>query len=252
MSGLRFDIYEGPANTRPLLLVHGLFGSAKNFSSMARKLSDRSTVIVPDMRNHGESPRFETQSYFDMAEDLAGLIDAPVDVMGHSMGGKAAMVLALTQPEKIARLIVADIAPVAYTHTQRPLVEAMQSLETDTFSSRRDADEALSARVPERAVRAFLLQSLDVAGKRWRLNLDVLSAEMEKITGFPDVDGSFEGETLFLRGGQSDYVQEEAMERIAALFPKATHEALPKAGHWLHADDPAGFEAACRTFLDAA
>ena len=248
MSTLRTDIYEGPGD-RPLLLVHGLFGSARNFSTMARKLSDKRTIIVPDMRNHGTSPRFSTQSYFDMAGDLAALINEPMDVVGHSMGGKAAMVLALTQPQKVASLIVADIAPVGYRHTQLPLIEAMQRLDLSGISSRRDADNALAQSVAEPAVRAFLLQSLDVADKRWRLNLDVLGAEMDKIIGFPAMSQHYGGPTLFLRGGKSDYVQDASHAEINRLFPNATHQELPNAGHWLHAEDPSGFEAACRTFL---
>ncbi|MEL7344395.1 MAG: alpha/beta fold hydrolase [Pseudomonadota bacterium] len=248
MSLLKTDIYEGPGD-RPLLIVHGLFGSARNFSSMARKLSDQRTVIVPDMRNHGESPRFGTQSYFDMADDLARLIDTPMDVIGHSMGGKAAMVLALTAPLKVASLLVGDIAPVAYSHTQLPLVRAMQGLDLAAVSSRRDADSGLCKQVSQASVRAFLLQSLDVAQKRWRLNLEVLGNEMNKIIGFPDVVGQYDGPTLFLRGGQSDYVQEKHHATIARLFPAATHQSLVGAGHWLHAEDPKGFEAACRAFL---
>lgn len=245
---LKTDIYEGPGD-RPLLLVHGLFGSARNFSTMARKLSDERTVIVPDMRNHGTSPRFSTQSYFDMAGDLAALIDAPMDVIGHSMGGKAAMILALTAPEKVASLIVADIAPVGYRHTQLPLIDAMQALDLSAVSSRRDADTALAQSVADPAVRAFLLQSLDVADKRWRLNLEVLGAEMDKIVGFPPMTQSYAGPTLFLRGGKSDYVQDASRPEIERLFPNASHETLADAGHWLHAEDPRGFEAACRAFL---
>lgn len=216
---------------------------------MARRLSDRRTVIVPDMRNHGESPRFETQSYHDMAADLAALIKDPIDVVGHSMGGKAAMVLALTAPEKVNSLAVADIAPVAYGHTQLPLIRAMQALDLDRISNRREADNRLRSSIPEPEVRAFLLQSLDIPNKRWRLNLDVLAGQMDHIIGFPPTAGRFLKKTLFLSGGASDYVRPEHRSRIAELFPGAKHEVLEGAGHWLHAEDPKGFESSLRRFL---
>ncbi|MZR12620.1 alpha/beta fold hydrolase [Maritimibacter sp. DP07] len=238
----------------PILIVHGLFGSGRNWGVIAKRLSDSRRVVTVDMRNHGDSPRADDQSYAAMAEDLAEVIEeigGPADVIGHSMGGKAAMVLALDRPALVNRLIVADIAPVDYGHSQLPLIEAMQGLDLSGVETRSDADQALAAAIPETPVRAFLLQSLDVREKRWKLNLDVLARDMEKVTGFPEVEGTFEGPTLFLAGAESDYVQPGHRSRIKALFPNAQQAKIPGAGHWLHAEKPREFEAAARAFLEA-
>ena len=244
-------IYDGPAGATPLLIVHGLFGSARNWGAIAKRVSKTRKVIAVDMRNHGESPRASTQSYFDMASDLAEVIDTPMDVLGHSMGGKAAMVLALEYPEKLHKLVVADIAPVGYAHSQMPMIEAMRSIDLSDVETRGDADRQMRNLVAEDGVRAFLLQSLAVTEKRWRLNLDVLAAEMDKIVGFPDVTGNFEGRTFFLSGAESDYVRPEHRDRIRELFPSSVFAKIPDAGHWLHAENPRAFEAAVLTFLDA-
>jgi esterase len=237
---------------KSLLIAHGLFGSARNWGVLSKRLSDTRRIDAVDMRNHGASPWFDSQSYADMAQDLAGEIDGQADVLGHSMGGKAALVLALTQPEKVARLIVADIAPVAYSHTQLHLIKAMQDVDLTAISSRRDVDDILSEQIDEPAVRAFLLQSLDMKGDvpRWALNLDVLAREMPDIIGFPNIEGRFDGPTLFLSGGASDYVRPEHRARILALCPNAEFRQIPGAGHWLHAEKPREFEAEIRAFLD--
>lgn len=225
------------------MIAHGLFGSARNWNVIAKRLSDQYFVICPDMRNHGNSPQFDTHSYFDMADDLAALLEGPSFVVGHSMGGKAAMVLALKHSELVKRLIVADIAPVSYSHSQSQHIDAMRSVDLSTVERRSEAGANFD---PE--VRDFLLQSLDVKEKKWLLNLDVLGAEMPKILGFPEVSGTFEGETLFLSGADSDYVKSEARPVIKELFPNAHFAKLRDAGHWLHAQKPREFEAAVRAF----
>ncbi|WP_179379139.1 alpha/beta fold hydrolase [Jannaschia marina] len=240
-----------PTDHPPLLIAHGLFGSARNWGVIAKRLSSDREVLAVDMRNHGNSPRVETQSYADMADDLAEVIGrGQMDVLGHSMGGKAAMVLALTRPEAVRRLIVADIAPVAYGHTQAHLIAAMRAVDLSSVTRRSEAAEQLSE-VPDDGTRAFLLQSLDVAEKRWTLNLDVLEAEMPKIIGFPDVTGPVDVPAFFLSGGESDYVRPEHRDTIKAFFPEARFAKIPGAHHWLHAEKPREFEAACRAFLDA-
>ncbi|MDD9921617.1 MAG: alpha/beta fold hydrolase [Boseongicola sp.] len=248
---LSTDEYSGPSGKTPLLIAHGLFGSARNWSVISKRLSDSRTVKTVDMRNHGDSPRRDTQSYADMAGDLAATLTEESDVLGHSMGGKASMLLALSHPDRVRRLIVADIAPIGYSHTQIHLIEAMKAIDLERIERRSDADEQLSMSVEDKGVRAFLLQSLDVKNKRWKLNLDVLAQEMDRIIGFPEVNGSFNGPTLFLTGSDSDYVLPEHRSRIRELFPKARFAKLPGAGHWLHADKPREFEAAVRVFLDA-
>ena len=232
-----------PSNPK-LLIAHGLFGSGRNWGVIAKRLSDQYFVVAPDMRNHGASPWYNTHSYFDMADDLAELLDGPTFVVGHSMGGKAAMVMAMKYPHLINKLVVADIAPVTYTHSQSQHIAAMRAVDLSGVERRSQAGETLD---PE--VRDFLLQSLDVKGKKWTLNLDVLEAEMPKIIGFPDIEGSFDRPTLFLSGADSNYVTRDYRPVIKDLFPAARFAKLPGAGHWLHAQKPREFEAALRAFL---
>ncbi|SMX32046.1 alpha/beta fold hydrolase [Actibacterium lipolyticum] len=247
-------VLNGPENADapPLLIAHGLFGSARNWGVIAKRMSDKRKVITVDMRNHGESDWKQTHSYPELADDLAEVIAAHggrADVMGHSMGGKTAMTLALKHPDAVNRLVVADIAPVAYTHSQNSLIAAMRAVDLSKVEKRSDADAQLSQHVPEASVRAFLLQSLDVKAKSWRLNLDVLEAEMSKIVGWPGAVGHFDGPTLFLSGADSDYVRSEYRPLIKTLFPAAKFAKIPGAGHWLHAEKPREFEAALQAFL---
>ncbi len=257
MSGALDLAREGfGAGVPGLLIVHGLFGSGRNWGAIARRLAEGRRVVTVDLRNHAGSPWAAEHGYPDLAADLAGVIAAeggPMDVLGHSMGGKAAMRLALERPDLVHRLIVADIAPVAYGHTQAHLIAAMRGLDLSDLRERRAADARLAATVPDPGVRAFLLQSLDMraAPPRWRLNLDALEAAMPLILGWPDPAGlpPFPGPALFLAGAQSDYIRPEHRAAIKALFPRAAQAKIPGAGHWLHADRPREFEAAVRAFL---
>ena len=243
----RITIGEGAAT--PLLIAHGLFGSARNWGVIQKRLSDRGPVTAVDMRNHGASFHDPVHDYPAMADDLAEAIDAPHDVLGHSMGGKAAMVLALRHPEKVRRLIVADIAPVPYTHSQMGPLTAMRAVDLSRVTSRADAREQMTDLDP--GTRDFLLQSLDLKDRRWTLNLDALDDQMSAILGFPEVTGTFDGPTMILKGETSDYVQDAHRDRIRALFPQARIVTIKGAGHWLHADKPREVEAAVRAFLDA-
>ena len=236
----------------PLLIVHGLYGSGRNWGVITKRLSDRGPVVAVDMRNHGDSFWSDGHSYEDMAGDLAQVIEAqgaPMDVVGHSMGGKAAMVLALTRPDLVSRLLIADIAPVAYTHSQIQFIEAMRAVDLSKVEKRSDAASQLAERIDDPTRQAFFTQSLDLKAKRWKLNLDTLANEMPEILGFPDISGSFEKPTLFLAGANSDYVVPEHRPIIRTLFPKARFAKIPNAGHWLHADRPREFEASIRAFL---
>jgi pimeloyl-ACP methyl ester carboxylesterase len=239
-----------------LVIAHGLYGSGRNWGVIARRLSDRREVVAVDMRNHGDSPRLPSQGYPEMAADLAEVIDSlgsPVDLLGHSMGGKAAMQLALTRPGLIRRLVVADIAPVAYQHDQTRHVHAMAALDLSRINTRAEADAALSRGVDDRNLRAFFLQSLDLRERppRWKLNLTVLEADMPKIVGWPGTHGRFDGPALFLTGADSHYVRPEHRDAIRELFPKARFARIPGAGHWLHAEKPREFEETVRVFLEA-
>lgn len=238
----------------PILIVHGLFGSGRNWGAIARRLSESRRVVTVDLRNHGMSFRAKSQSYPDMAADLAEVVAANggvADVIGHSMGGKAAMALALTRPGLVRRLMVADIAPVTYSHgaSHHDLIAAMKRLDLAQIETRGGADRALAGEIDNPSIRAFLLQSLDVKEKRWRLNLDVLDRELGTVLAFPDYDTTFDGPTLFLSGALSDYVRAEHRAQIKALFPNAKQAKLAGAGHWLHAEKPREFVATARAFL---
>ena len=238
----------------PLLIVHGLFGSARNWGVLQKRLAAKRRVIAVDLRNHGSSFWDDDNSYEALAGDLAEVITehgGVADVLGHSMGGKAAMVLALTRPEMVQRLIVADIAPVAYGHTQAKHIKAMQAVDMSVVTRRSEADKQLAAMVVEAPLRAFFLQSIGLgeSGARWKLNLEALGAEMPKIMGFPALASIFGGPVLMLRGASSDYVTPERQPEILRLFPQAAFEAIPGAGHWLHAEKPREFQAAVEAFL---
>ncbi|AVL52357.1 alpha/beta hydrolase [Roseobacter denitrificans] len=247
------NVNEFGAPTAPaVMIVHGLYGSARNWGVIAKRLSDGFRVYTVDLRNHGLSPHTQTHSYPEMAADLAETIEhlgGPVQLVGHSMGGKAAMALALTRPDLVHRLLVADIAPVAYTHSQLPFIHAMKAVNLDAVSRRSDAEAQLAAQGVEPALCSFFTQSLDLGEKRWRLNLATLEAEMDKIMSFPQFDTRFDGPTLFLSGAESDYVQPQHRQTIKSLFTRAQFAKLRGAGHWLHADKPREFETAVRSFF---
>jgi pimeloyl-ACP methyl ester carboxylesterase len=243
---------DGPETAPPLVIVHGLFGSARNWAGMAKRLAVGRRVLAVDMRNHGSSPWAATHDYAALAADLTEVIAAQgpmADVLGHSMGGKAAMVLALTRPDLVRRLVVGDIAPVSYTHDQSHLISAMRDVDLTRVTRRSEADKLLAETVEEAGVRAFLLQSLDIEGRRWRLNLDVLEAEMPQILGWPGIGGRADGPTLFLTGSTSRYVLPEHETKILALFPAARFVSVTGAGHWLHADRPEEVASAIQSFL---
>lgn len=249
------SISHGTATDKPTLLIaHGLYGSARNWSVIAKRLSDERRVVTIDMRNHGDSLWSDTHTYENMGGDLAEVIadiGTPVDVLGHSMGGKATMMLALRQPKQLRRLIIADIAPVAYGHSQMQFIDAMRTVDLSKVARRSDAEAQLADLGVDKALQSFFTQSLDVTGHRWRLNLDALAANMPHIMGFPHVNTDWSGPALFLSGSKSDYVRPEHRPLIRARFPKARFAKLSGAGHWLHAEKPREFEATVRAFINA-
>lgn len=241
-----------PTSGPKLLIVHGLYGSGRNWGVIAKRMSDDRMVLTPDMRNHGDSFWDPVHNYPAMAQDLIQVIEAqdgPVDVVGHSMGGKAAMVLALKRPDLVNRLVVADIAPVTYTHSQIQFIEAMRQVDLSRVTKRGDAASQLAQYVDDTTLQAFFTQSLDIKAQKWKLNLDALADQMPHILGFPDISGQYDGPTLFLSGATSDYVRPEHRSNIRQLFPKARFAKIPGAGHWLHAEKPREFEASLRAFL---
>jgi pimeloyl-ACP methyl ester carboxylesterase len=243
---------QGP----PVALLHGLFGTARNLGVVQRALAPRFRVLAMDMRNHGASPHAAQMDYAAMAADvletLAQHAALPAAVVGHSMGGKAAMVVALARPEHVGRLLVADIAPVAYEHHNLDLVAALEAIPLTPGLSRPSADAALAPAVPDAGLRAFLLQNLvPGAHPHWRIGLHEIAAAMPSIEGWDaPADAVYRGPTLFVRGAESDYVAAEHRPVIRALFPAARFVTLKNAGHWLHADNPAGFIGVVEAFLN--
>jgi esterase len=241
----------------PVVILHGLLGSARNWTSIAKELAGTHRVFALDLRNHGRSPWAGTMSFDAMAGDVAAFIErkglGPVTLICHSLGGKVAMRLALTRPELVERLVVVDVAPVAYAHTFAPFIEAMRQVDLGRVNRRSDAELQLQGAVPDAAMRNFLLQNLvkTDAGFVWRVNLEALAANMDELLGFPTPapDAAYGGPTLFIAGGRSHYVQPEHRPLIERLFPNAEHIVIADAGHWLHAERPAEFLAHLRRFL---
>lgn len=242
---------EGP----PVVLLHGLFGMGRNLGFVQRALAQRFRTLALDLRNHGASPhgadmRYDTMAG-DVAETLQDLGALPAAVIGHSMGGKTAMRLALRHPGAVGRLCVADIAPVAYAPRNDPIVAALRALPRTPGLTRTQADAALAAGVEDPSLRAFLLQNLVFgATPSWRIGLDEIAAALRDLEGWDDTAGlPYGGPTLFVAGARSDFIQPGHREVIRRLFPRARFVTVKNAGHWLHVDNPAGFLGVVEAFL---
>jgi esterase len=241
----------------PVVILHGLLGSARNWTSVARQLAPTHRVFALDLRNHGRSPWADTMSFEEMADDVSAFIGrhdlGPAALIGHSLGGKVAMRLALTRGGLVERLLVVDVAPVAYAHSFGPFVAAMQQVDLAAVHQRADAEAQLERRIPEVGFRNFLLQNLirTNGGYAWRVNLEALAANMPDLLGFPALpDGAvYRGPTLFVAGGRSSYIKPEHRPLIERLFPGAEHGVIEGAGHWVHAERPAEFLDRVRAFL---
>jgi esterase len=241
----------------PLIILHGLFGTFENWGSQIKTLSGQFKVVAVDMRNHGRSPHDVTMSYEAMAADVVELMDdlgiEQAHILGHSMGGKAAMQLALNAPERINKLIVVDIAPVQYRPHHDDVFAGLFSIQLDQLKSRGDADQQLAQHVSEPAVRAFLLKNLYRNEEKqfaWRMNLDVLHQRYADI-GAPPVGVPFTGNTLFIKGENSNYLLPEYREQVLGLFSLATYKVIQGAGHWPHAEKPAIFSKLVLDYLNA-
>jgi len=247
------EVGSGP----PLVLMHGLYGSSSNWRRIAKALSDQHRVISVDLRNHGASPWAATMSYAEMAGDVAALIerlalDRPA-VLGHSMGGKVAMTLALTDAARVGRLIVVDIAPVSYGDRFSSYNEAMRGVEALRATGRDEIRRALLQTIPEERTVGFLMTNLVRHGEQydWRINLAALTTSMPQISGFPAaLEGKrYDGAVTVIDGERSDYISPDDRPRFLAHFPQARFETIADAGHWLHADQPDAFIAAVRRAL---
>ncbi len=248
---------QGAAAGPPVVILHGLLGSSSNWRSIARRLAEQHRVFALDLRNHGESPHVDDMSYPAMADDVrAFLDDHKIDaatVIGHSMGGKTAMRLALDAPHRVDRLVVVDVAPTVSDHDHVPWLRAMASLDPSRITRRADAETLLEESIPDTAIVKFLLQNLasTPSGYAWRINLEAIENSLPALLDFPmDADAQpFTGATLFLRGAQSDYVLAKDETVIRALFPRADIVTIEGAGHWVHAEQPTRFLEALGDFL---
>ncbi len=246
------DGATGRAPRSPLVVLHGLFGSGDNWRSQAQSFAEGRIVLVPDMPNHGLSRHTDRATYSEVAdmvwnalespELVAALPDGPTErftLLGHSMGGKAAMAMAFTRPHAVERLIVADIAPRRYDPTHEDIFRAMAAVAADEVTGRGDADRIMKPFVPEKAVRMFLLKSFVPDGNgryRWRLNVSGLRRGYADIIDWPYVDERYDGPVRFIAGGRSHYIEPADVEAIERHFPDNEIETIAEAGHWLHAE----------------
>ncbi|MEZ5477437.1 MAG: alpha/beta fold hydrolase [Thiolinea sp.] len=242
---------------RPLVVMHGLLGSLDNWNTFASRQQDQRTVIALDLRNHGDSPHVDGMGYQLMSDDVIEVLDAlhlpQVDLMGHSMGGKVAMWLALQHPERVHRLIVVDIAPVNYPPRHQALLQAMLTMPLASFSKRREADDWLAPTVKQPFERAFLLKNLkwnEHSKLVWQCNLPEIGRHYLKLTAFPDSQLRYTGHALFIGGGQSDYLDEPHWQAAQAQFPGARRVMIAEAGHLPHVQTPDAFVEQVRAGLE--
>lgn len=239
---------EVRGNGHPLILVHGFLGALDNWRSMSKRLAAHYRVYLIDLRNHGHSPHSEMMNYSVMARDLSEFFLAhgieSGFVLGHSLGGKVAMQFALECPALVDKLIVADMAPKAYPPAHKPLLAALRQLNVNTLKSYAEADTALAAAIGDAALRRFVIKNLEHGSDgsfRWRIALEPIIANYDKLTQAITVGNTFDKPVCFLRAGRSNYVEESDLDLIRSLFPRAELRAIPNAGHWLHIDAPDEF-----------
>jgi pimeloyl-ACP methyl ester carboxylesterase len=243
-----------------VVFCHGLFGQGRNWTQVAKTLADRHRVLLVDLPHHGRSPWSETFYYLDVADQVVGLFSAddPVALVGHSLGGKVAMLAALRHPALVERLCVVDVSPVPYEHQDefRGYVQGMQALDLATIERRADADAALTEAVPNPTVRSFLLQNLRHSGDEWswQVNLDVIGRDLPVIGGWPadrltDVT-PYDGRVLWVAGERSDYITDEYAVEMDRLFPRNRRVTVRGAGHWVHSEQPVVFAEVLRRFVD--
>ena len=251
---LNFQAFVGEGE--PLIIMHGLFGSARNWQGIAKQLADRFSVYTLDLRNHGNSPHSDRMSYSDMATDVAQLMHqqglAKAHILGHSMGGKVAMTLALTQPELIDKLIIVDIAPIAYQHGFEDILSGLKAIPLATLKSRQQADTVLADYVEASSLRQFLLQNLvpiKGGGYQWRIDIGSIEKNLNQIIGFEEISGAYLGDSLFIGGAASTYLSDTSQKEALRYFPNATIKMIPKVGHWPHIESPKVFLEYIGTFV---
>jgi len=239
----------------PLIILHGLMGMLDNWQAPARLLEARYQCVLVDLRNHGHSPHDNEHNYAAMAGDVIELMDdlglPTANILGHSMGGKVAIKVAQEHPERVDKLIVADIGPRFYPVHHQDVLAALRAVPLDKLERRTDAESYMIPSLSESGVRQFLMKSLYRPERNqfgWRFNLDAIETNIEKV-GEALEDMDFDGETLFIRGGRSNYILDEDWPNIKLLFPNSYLVTIDGAGHWLHAEKPQEFVDATRHFL---
>lgn len=242
----------------PLLILHGLLGSLGNWGWQSRQLASDFAVTGLDLRNHGASPHAASMGYADMAEDVLEFMDdhkiEHCHLLGHSMGGKVAMQLALSEPDRIERLVVADIAPVTYKGEHDSIFAGLLAIDLGKIKSRNEADAVLVEYEDDELVRQFLLTNLlrNADGEfYWRVNLPTLQSNYARLRDAPSAEGPFKGSVLFVKGALSNYITEKHRDAILARFPNATTKVIMHTGHWLHAEKPQTFYRIVHDFLTA-
>ncbi|HEV8718904.1 MAG TPA: alpha/beta fold hydrolase [Candidatus Binatia bacterium] len=247
---------ESYGHGHPLIILHGLFGSLENWRTLSKTCSQSFQVFALDQRNHGRSLHSEVFNYRVMVEDLREFLQqqglSSTHLLGHSMGGKAAMQFAITYPQKVDKLVVVDIAPRAYPPEHDDIFAALFSLEVQDLRSRQQADIALARKIPDLSLRQFLLKNLEreaSGGFRWRINLDAIYKSYAEILKGLEGTGQFRHPALFIRGGNSGYIHPEDEPTIKAIFPQAQLVTIPRTGHWVHAEAPQEFASIVLNFL---
>lgn len=247
--------YQISGSGEPLVILHGLFGTLENWGAQIKALSEHFTVIAVDLRNHGRSPHSDDMSYPLMSDDVIELLDElnlnQVLLMGHSMGGKVAMQLAMNHPERLKKLIVVDISPVVYEPNHDDVFAGLFSIQLDQIKSRSEADKQLSEHVKDLGVRAFLLKNLyrnEEKAFAWRMNLEVLHTAYNNISQ-PPSGQPYAGDTLFIKGENSNYITAKYTDAITSNFPAVKYKMIQGAGHWPHAEKPTVFTKLVTNFL---
>lgn len=242
----------------PIVFCHGLFGQGKNWTQIAKRLAGSHRITLLDMPNHGRSEWTDAHDYAASAEAVAAEIreldQGPVALVGHSMGGKIAMLVALRHPDLVERLCVVDISPVAHRNQDefRGYLDGMLGMDLAAIETRADADEALTSAAPHPTVRSFLLQNLRRTddGWHWQPNLRVLRRDLDQLGDWPEEQGTYDGPVLWMGGADSDYVTDEHAPAMEALFPRVRRVTVKNAGHWVHSQQPEVFTEVLRRFLD--
>jgi len=248
--------YKITGSGQPLIILHGLLGSLSNWRAIADVLSEHAQVITVDLRNHGQSPHSAEQTYQLMVDDLAELITdlslQSVDIIGHSIGGKVAMAFVDTFPEQVRKLMVVDIAPRHYQSSHHKIFNALLGLDLPRFTTRKEADIALAEKLPDKAVRQFLLMNLVISDQQlsWQINLQAIADNYLHLLEAVCRNDKVLVPSCFIKGGQSDYIQQKDEDEIRTIFNDVIIDTIEDAGHWVHAESPKVFSKKAMSFFN--